>query len=326
MKAKHLLYPFLCLALAAAAHAQVVTSVPVTFGADGQLTLDDVDISGAAFHVLSPVTASDCRLDLSSAAALEVAGGTVAVAIDTVGDLSFNGGMADLKKDLYLNGTIMNETDRSTFTISPFAIVRTVILSAGHTMETGLGLTLSISDQHREVAIRRINQAAARRQQESVARLYEFSEAVALSSVSFRCRAADLAAMENPQLYYRHETKGSWDQVYESGPAGADVVTGNRADKATALTVFDANEIYCPSYFSPNGDGINDLYEIENSYRYPDSRLVVMTRRGKVVYDKTPYRNDFNGGDLKADTYYFVFYKAAADDKPMKKWAVDIIR
>lgn len=325
MNAKRILYPILCLTLAASVRAQVSTSVPVCFGADGQLALNDVDIAGTGFRVLSPMTASDCRLDLTMAAALEVDGGTVAIAIDTVGDISFAGGMVDLKKGLYLTGAITGEADRSTFNTSSAAISKTVILPAGHEIETGLGLTLTVDAGHQELLVSRTNLSTMRRDQEGVARRYEFSAPVSIASASFHCRTNDLAEMDNPQLYYRHATKQSWDQVYESGSNGPDCVTGIHIGNATGLTVFDASEIHCPSYFSPNGDGINDLYEIENSFRYPESRLVVMTRRGKILYDKSPYRNDFDGGDLKADTYYFVFYKSADDKKP-KKLAVDIIR
>ena len=325
MITKQLLYTTLCLFVLGATQAQVTTSVPVIFGTDGQLALTDIDLSGAGFRVHSPVTASDCRLDIPMAAELDIAGGTVSIAIDTLNDLSFSGGRADLKKNLYLIGAITGETDRSTFNTSSATISKTVILPAGHEVETGLGLTLTADAGHQELLVSRTNLSTTRRNQEGVARRYEFSAPVSVASASFHCRTNDLAEMDNPQLYYRHATKQSWDQVYESGANGPDCVTGTHIGNATGLTVFDASEIHCPSYFSPNGDGINDLYEVENSYRYPDSRLVVMTRRGKILYDKRPYRNDFDGGDLKADTYYFVFYKSADDKKP-KKLAVDIIR
>ncbi len=308
------------------ARAQIESTCPVTFGADGQLTLNDVDLMGDSFHVASALSASDCLLDIPTATDLEIAGGTIQIGVDTLGNLIFSGGKADLQKNLYLKGDIKGETDRSTFTLSAAMISKCLALPAMHTVETGLGLTLTANTGHKAVVISRTHIPTSRRDRESIARRYGFSAPVSIATADINCLPSQVAPMQNPQLYYRHQTKQSWDQVYESGlVAGGNHVTGVNFSNAVGLTVFDADEIYCPAYFTPNGDGINDLYEIENSYKYPDSRLVIMTRRGKVVYDRSPYRNDFDGANLKADTYYFVFYKSPDDAKP-QKWAVDIYR
>lgn len=324
-----LLATLLCLCglyYCAAARAQMVVHNPATsFGADGMITLNDIDLKADGLRVGSAIRAADCLLQFRTASDLEVAAGTVTVFIDTINNIAFIGGMADLHKNLYLTGGITGETDRSTFTASWPAVSKTLSLPAGHAVETGLGLTLTAGSGQAAVTISRSHMPATRRDKDGIARRYEFSAPVTASTVSFRCLRGELAPMANPQLYYLHPTKQSWDQIYESGPDGEDCVTGAGFASAVGLTVFDANEIYCPAYFTPNGDGINDLYEIENSHKYPDSRLVVMTRRGKVVYDQSPYRNDFDGGNLKADTYYFVFYKSADDQRP-QKWAVDICR
>ncbi len=308
------------------ARAQMETTGPVTFGTDGMIALNDIDLKAAGISVGSAIRAADCLLQFRAASDIEIAGGTVSVFIDTIDNIAFSGGVADLKKNLYLKSGITGETDRSTFSTSSSATIsKTVSLPAGHTVETGLGLTLTAAGGQSSVTVSRSHMPAARRNKEGIARRYEFSAPVSASSASFRCLKGDIAPMTNPQLYYRHQTKQSWDQIYESGPTGEDCVSGAGFAAAVGLTVFDAAEIYCPAYFTPNGDGINDLYEIENGHKYPDSRLVVMTRRGKVVYDQSPYRNDFDGGNLKADTYYFVFYKSPTDKKP-QKWAVDIYR
>lgn len=324
-----LLATFLCLcgtSCLGTARAQIETTGPVTFGADGMIVLSDIDLKADGIRVGSAIRAADCLLYLRTASDLDVAGGTVAIVIDTIDRLVFSGGVADLKKNLYLTGGITGENDRSTFSTSSAATIsKTVSLPAGHTVETGLGLTLTAGAGQAAVTVSRAHLPATRRDKEGIARRYEFSAPISASSVSFHCLRGDIAPMTNPQLYYRHQTKQSWDQIYESGPAGVDCVSGAGFAAAVGLTVFDAAEIYCPAYFTPNGDGINDLYEIENGHKYPDSRLVIMTRRGKVVYDQSPYRNDFDGGDLKEDTYYFVFYKSSTDKKP-QKWAVDIYR
>jgi gliding motility-associated-like protein len=72
-------------------------------------------------------------------------------------------------------------------------------------------------------------------------------------------------------------------------------------------------------YFSPNGDGVNDTYVIENVESYPSNNsLKVYNRWGEVVYLASPYLNDWNGTNnrggalmnqlLPDGVYYFEFY------------------
>jgi gliding motility-associated-like protein len=42
---------------------------------------------------------------------------------------------------------------------------------------------------------------------------------------------------------------------------------------------------------SPNGDGIDDFLQIDNIINYPDNRLAIMNRDGKVVYEAKGYDN-----------------------------------
>ncbi len=57
---------------------------------------------------------------------------------------------------------------------------------------------------------------------------------------------------------------------------------------------FKANE---PGNYAltPNGDGINDFFTLEIIDEYPSNKLVIFNRDGQIVYEKTDYRNDFNG-------------------------------
>jgi gliding motility-associated-like protein len=47
--------------------------------------------------------------------------------------------------------------------------------------------------------------------------------------------------------------------------------------------------------FSPNGDGINDSWTIENIEAYPNSVVQVFNRSGKLVFKKKAYQNDWGG-------------------------------
>ena len=47
--------------------------------------------------------------------------------------------------------------------------------------------------------------------------------------------------------------------------------------------------------FSPNGDGINDGWTIENITAYPNNVVRIFNRSGKLVFEKRGYQNNWNG-------------------------------
>ena len=46
---------------------------------------------------------------------------------------------------------------------------------------------------------------------------------------------------------------------------------------------------------TPNGDGANDFLILKTVDEYPSNNLVILNRDGLIVYEKTDYRNEFNG-------------------------------
>lgn len=65
-----------------------------------------------------------------------------------------------------------------------------------------------------------------------------------------------------------------------------------------------------PNTFSPNNDGINDLWVIQYLDTYPFNRVQVFTRTGQLVFEsrgyKTPWNGTMNGKSLPVDTYYYI--------------------
>lgn len=71
-----------------------------------------------------------------------------------------------------------------------------------------------------------------------------------------------------------------------------------------------------PNIFTPNGDGINDYFEIgygENGTPIQDlnryflsHKLTIFNRWGRIVYKSSNYSNDWSGGDLPDGTYFYV--------------------
>ncbi len=65
-----------------------------------------------------------------------------------------------------------------------------------------------------------------------------------------------------------------------------------------------------PNTFSPNGDGINDFWEIQYLDEYKKNHTQVFTRAGQKVFESFgPYKawdGSFKGKSLPMDTYYYI--------------------
>jgi len=65
-----------------------------------------------------------------------------------------------------------------------------------------------------------------------------------------------------------------------------------------------------PNAFSPNGDGINDSWQIAYLSSYPDCIVEVFNRYGQIVFHSTgystPWNGTYNGKMLPIGTYYYI--------------------
>jgi len=80
-----------------------------------------------------------------------------------------------------------------------------------------------------------------------------------------------------------------------------------------------------PNAFSPNGDGINDRWEIKALAGYPDCTVDVFNRWGQSVYSSKGYRNPWDGNYknilLPLGTYYYVI-TTTPGARPYKGWVL----
>ena len=63
--------------------------------------------------------------------------------------------------------------------------------------------------------------------------------------------------------------------------------------------------IVIPNVFTPNNDGINDLFIIKNILVYDYRKVTIFNRWGVIVYSSEQYNNDWDGDNV-ADGVYFV--------------------
>ena len=65
-----------------------------------------------------------------------------------------------------------------------------------------------------------------------------------------------------------------------------------------------------PNVFSPNGDGIHDVWEIQYLESYPGATIDVFDRGGRLLYSSINYAKQwdgkFNGNPLPVGTYYYI--------------------
>jgi gliding motility-associated-like protein len=76
------------------------------------------------------------------------------------------------------------------------------------------------------------------------------------------------------------------------------------------INVYVDNILVIPEYFTPNGDGYNDRWEIGGIYQYPNAQIIIFDRFGKKIIEYKGSQPGWNGiyaGQMApADTYWYI--------------------
>ncbi|MFZ4398922.1 MAG: ice-binding family protein [Bacteroidales bacterium] len=98
------------------------------------------------------------------------------------------------------------------------------------------------------------------------------------------------------------------------------IISGNEADNdltnnISTITLYPIS-FFIPEGFSPNGDGINDVFVITGIQNYPKNTFTIFNRWGNKVFEASPYLNNWDGsskyglqlgGDaLPTSTYFYL--------------------
>jgi gliding motility-associated-like protein len=117
-----------------------------------------------------------------------------------------------------------------------------------------------------------------------------------------------------PGASYRWNTGGT-DSTYTTNRSGlywaeATLNGCSYSDTLAVIQKLCACEIKMPNAFSPNGDGINDVYRPTIKCFPRDYHLSVFNRDGQVVFDSKNYQDlwdgKFKGAALPIATYYYI--------------------
>ncbi|WP_051931180.1 T9SS type B sorting domain-containing protein [Gillisia sp. Hel_I_29] len=116
---------------------------------------------------------------------------------------------------------------------------------------------------------------------------------------------------DEPPLEYRLDD-GIWQQSnnFNDVPAGFHTVSARVVGGCGSITSEEFVLIGYPRFFTPNGDGYNDRWNVINDEKVSYVRLFIYDRFGKLLKQLNPnvggWNGTYNGKNLPSDDYWFV--------------------
>ncbi len=101
------------------------------------------------------------------------------------------------------------------------------------------------------------------------------------------------------------------------------------------LVTIEINLIVCVMapeiVFTPNSDGINDTWFIQNSHYFPQARFMIFNRLGQRVFEHKGLYEPWDGKDLFGinvpdASYYYIIYHDGSDQSTIIKGCVSILK
>jgi len=80
----------------------------------------------------------------------------------------------------------------------------------------------------------------------------------------------------------------------------------NGCISSDVVSVIVDPDITIPTGLTPNGDQINDVWDVKNLSMYPNCRVEIFNRTGNRVFNSTGYNSPWDGGDSPAGTYFYI--------------------
>lgn len=65
------------------------------------------------------------------------------------------------------------------------------------------------------------------------------------------------------------------------------------------------HQLFIPNVITPNGDGLNDYFEISKIGLFPENELIIYNRYGKALFQEKGYKNQWNGENLPEGVYFY---------------------
>lgn len=102
------------------------------------------------------------------------------------------------------------------------------------------------------------------------------------------------------------------DNQFYNVPSGDHIITIIDPNSNCDPFPLDVTVIKYPKFFTPNGDGINDTWNIKDLSEQPNTKINIFDRYGKFIIQITPSGNGwdgtYNGSDMFSNDYWFVIF------------------
>lgn len=138
-----------------------------------------------------------------------------------------------------------------------------------------------------------------------------------------------LRSLSNPDYLIVNTLSNEIMLVGTSTVTGADVTC--RDTVSVSLSANSCCDLYLPTAFSPNGDGINDVLTIKTAHHFPSIMFEIFDRWGKLVFSTNQsgigWDGTFSGKEAGLGVYYY-YLKYTCDDgkQRIKKGDITLLR
>lgn len=185
---------------------------------------------------------------------------------------------------------IRNEPDRPIALVDGVFTHQVVIVNNGSHTATNVQVAVSFASNVRY---------------ESAINAYTGSVAYNPATRELTWSPGDIAPGQSESLIVgvRAESEGLASQLAVVASSEADSYPADNEARGDVEVV----ALKIPNTFTPNGDGINDYFEIRGLELFPEHRLTIFNRWGNEIYRSNSYKNDWNGIGLSEGTYYYAF-------------------
>ena len=105
----------------------------------------------------------------------------------------------------------------------------------------------------------------------------------------------------------------SIDVLLNPGNYTVSVVDYNSCTEDTSFIIATMTSECIPNVFTPNGDNVNDFWNLEDTFLYSDSEVKIYGRYGNLIFDSVGYYdpwdgNNSNGNQVPDGTYFYSIY------------------
>jgi len=104
-------------------------------------------------------------------------------------------------------------------------------------------------------------------------------------------------------------------QVSNNGVYFAEATDGNGCHGQSNSIMINPEtlSLFIPDVFTPNGDEVNDYFQILGLHLFAENELTIVNKRGKLVYSVKNYNNNWDGENQPDDIYYYLLKVVTSD-------------